>query len=153
MDVIQDWSNYILSQATPSRLSQLYSLTNTPRTYALILIDSITHTSPSLATVALLLIIFLISLKILDMLWRAVVFWVKLATRIVFWGGIAVLGCWVYVRGVEGVVEDVGSAVGKWRGEYDRYSRLAGDAKVLHQRGGGGARGRREGAWGGGRRW
>ena len=41
------------------------------------------------------------------MMYRAVIFWVNLALRLVFWGGILVVGFWVYNRGPEGFVEDV----------------------------------------------
>lgn len=62
---------------------------------------------PDLATIALLLVIILVSLKILDMLWQSVKFWLKMAWRVAFYGGLAALGLWFWTRGPEGVAEDV----------------------------------------------
>jgi hypothetical protein len=49
-------------------------------------------TQPDVATILALLAIFFISLKILDMMYRAVMFWINMAIRLVFWGSIVVLG-------------------------------------------------------------
>ena len=57
------------------------------------------------------------------MMYRAVIFWVNLALRLVFWGGILVVGFWVYNRGPEGFVEDVQGLVEYWLGQYEMYSR------------------------------
>lgn len=152
--MLPDWSYYLLSQVTPSRMGRVYAITSSARAYFFLLIDSLTKTSPSLTTVALLLIILLISLKILDMLWRAVLFWLNLATKILFWGGMAVMACWIYARGPEGVVQDIANFAGTWRGELGRAQEKAEYAKIFHKQMGGGARARREGQWNaGGRRW
>jgi hypothetical protein len=56
------------------------------------------------------------------MMYRAVMFWVNMVIRLVFWGSIVVLGMWVYNRGVDGFVDDISGLVEYWSGEYDKYS-------------------------------
>lgn len=79
-------------------------------------------TQPDIASVLLLIAVFFISLKILGMLYRAVMFWVMLAVRLVFWGAIVLTGLWVWNRGPEGFVEDMQGLGAYWMGEYERYS-------------------------------
>ncbi|KNG51485.1 Nuclear pore assembly and biogenesis protein, APQ12 [Stemphylium lycopersici] len=87
-------------------------------------------TQPDVTSIVALLFIFFISLKILDMMYRAVIFWINLAIRLVFWGGILVVGLWVWNRGPEGFVEDVSGLAEYWMGEYERYS---GEVKMFQQ--------------------
>ena len=87
-------------------------------------------TQPDVATILALLAIFFISLKILDMMYRAVIFWVNLALRLLFWGGILVMGLWVWNRGPEGFVEDLQGLGEYWVGEYEKYS---GEVKSFQQ--------------------
>lgn len=56
------------------------------------------------------------------MMYRAVMFWINMALRLVFWGAIAVLGLWIWNRGVDGFVEDVSGLGEYWVGEYEKYS-------------------------------
>jgi hypothetical protein len=79
-------------------------------------------TQPDVASILVLLAIFFISLKILGMMYRAVIFWVKLALQMVLWGGILVVGLWVYNRGLEGFVEDAQGLIEYWLGQYEMYS-------------------------------
>ncbi len=79
-------------------------------------------TQPDVATIVAVVIIFFISLKVLDMMYRAVIFWVNLALRLVFWGTILVMGLWMWNRGVDGFVDDVQGLGEYWLGEYERYS-------------------------------
>lgn len=81
---------------------------------------------PDIASVLLLSVILLSSFWILNMAYRAVIFWVKLAVRLVMWGGMVAVGFWVYNRGVEGFVEDVQGLGEYWWGQYERF---AGEAK------------------------
>lgn len=78
-----------------------------------------------------MLAILFISLKTLDMAYRAVMFWVNMLLRLVFWGAIVVLGMWVYNRGVDGFVEDISGLVEYWMGEYEKYS---GEVKGFRER-------------------
>lgn len=70
----------------------------------------------------MLLVIFFISMKILDMMYRAVLFWVKLVFRLAVLGAIMVLGLWMYNRGVDGFIEDVQALGEKWAGDYEKYT-------------------------------
>ncbi|KAI7157782.1 hypothetical protein KC349_g5379 [Hortaea werneckii] len=80
MDVVQDWAAYLLNDADLSHapyLYRLYSAAGTAKSWLLPLIDQVSQ-KPDLATIALLLIIVLVSLKILDMLWQTLLFWMRL---------------------------------------------------------------------------
>lgn len=79
-------------------------------------------TQPDVASILLVIAIFFISMKILDMMYRAVLFWINLVFQLILYGGMAVLGVWIYTRGVEGFVEDVQDLGSRWLGEYERYS-------------------------------
>ncbi|KAH8731172.1 nuclear pore assembly and biogenesis-domain-containing protein, partial [Phaeosphaeriaceae sp. PMI808] len=77
---------------------------------------------PDVASILAVLAIFFISLKILDMMYRAVLFWINMAIRLALWGGLLVLGTWIWSRGVDGFIEDVSGMVEHWSGEYEKYS-------------------------------
>jgi hypothetical protein len=79
-------------------------------------------TQPDLASIAVLLIVLFVSFKVVDMAYRAVMFWVNLVLRLMFWGAIFSIGVWVYSRGLEGFTEDVQDLAEYWSGEYQRYS-------------------------------
>ncbi|KAF2094554.1 hypothetical protein NA57DRAFT_80355 [Rhizodiscina lignyota] len=74
--------------------------------------------SPDIASIALLLILLFISLKIVNLLFRTIMFWVDLFFKIAFYGGLAALGLWVWSRGIDGVEEDLSNLVGMWSAEY-----------------------------------
>lgn len=131
----KDWAaqllgNHAALQTYTPYLRQFYSLTTTAQSYIYPLIDQITH-KPDIVTIALLLVILFISLKLLDLLWQTVLFWLRLARRVVFWGGLVMLGLWLYTRGPEGVWADVQYWVDVWgqEKEYwkdkDRIARMA----------------------------
>ena len=121
-----DWAAHLLNdhygtyQTYSPYARQALSLLSTIRSYTTLLIDQVTR-KPDLATIALLLIVVFISLKVLDILWQALMFWVRMVRRVVFWGGLAVLGMWLWTRGPEGVVEDVGYWVGVWQAERETW--------------------------------
>ncbi|KAF1943255.1 hypothetical protein EJ02DRAFT_443501 [Clathrospora elynae] len=128
MDFIQDYAA-LLPRLLPASFANplLTFLTTTfgiGRTLTTHLSPLLTRlvTQPDVASILALLAIFFISLKILDMMYRAVMFWVNLAIRLVFWGALVVLGLWVWNRGPEGFVEDVTDLGQYWVGEYQRYS-------------------------------
>jgi hypothetical protein len=104
-------------------------------------------TSPDLASIALLIIILFFSLKILDMAWRVVLFWVQLAVRVVFWGALVLGSLYVWNRGVDGTVDDAQELALYWADQYAYYQQQAEMARKLGAQGGGGgyARKRREG--------
>ncbi|KAI7471148.1 hypothetical protein KC351_g12274 [Hortaea werneckii] len=133
MDVVQDWAAYLLNDVNLSHapyLYRLYSAAGTAKSWFLPLVDQVSQ-KPDLATIALLLIIVLVSLKILDMLWQTLLFWMRFVRRLVLWGGIAALGLWFWSRGPDGVLEDVQYWQGQWSHEYgywkekERVARLA----------------------------
>ena len=128
-----DWAAYLLNDVDLSHapyLYRLYSAAGTAKSWLLPLIDQVSQ-KPDLATIALLLIIVLVSLKILDMLWQTLLFWMRFVRRLVLWGGIAALGLWFWSRGPDGVLEDVQYWQGQWSHEYgywkekERVARLA----------------------------
>ena len=71
-----------------------------------------------LATVALVLCIVFVSLKILGMLWQTLLFWLRLARLIVFWGAPVLLAVWLWFRGPAGVWEDIEFWTAVWSHEY-----------------------------------
>ena len=87
-------------------------------------------TQPDVASILALIAVFFISLKILDMMYRVVMFWVNMVLRLVFWGSMLVLGLWLWNRGVDGFVEDIQGLGEHWAGEYERYS---GEVKAFQQ--------------------
>jgi len=157
MDIVRDWSRLLFQQFTPSRAQTVYGAAMTARNYLLAAFDELTRTSPSLTTIALLLIVLLISLKLLNMLVQAVMFWVRMAVRILFVSAIFFVGCWIWARGPEGVIEDATGVVQYWKGEFrEQKDKLQYAQKFYDQVGRGAAGGRagREGQWNGrGRGW
>lgn len=78
-------------------------------------------TKPDLPSITLLLVVLYVSLKLMNMLRRAVVFWVMLAFRLVFWGGLGIAALYVYNRGIEDTIEDISRWYGIWMGEYEYW--------------------------------
>lgn len=77
--------------------------------------------APDILSFVLLAILLFISLKVFGMVRRMMMFWVNLGMTVGLWGGTALLGFWVYSRGVEGAVED---ARGLWNicwGQYQHW--------------------------------
>ncbi|KAH1401529.1 hypothetical protein KXW91_006113, partial [Aspergillus fumigatus] len=68
--------------------------------------------TPDLVSVLLLLAILVVSLKVLDYARRVVMFWVMLVVRVVFYGSLVALGCYVYSVGVEKAGRDLGWLLG-----------------------------------------
>jgi hypothetical protein len=95
--------------------------------------------NPDLATIALLLVILFVSLKLLNMLLQSLLFWFRLARSIAFWGGLAVLALWMWTRGPEGMVEDAGYWMHVWSKEYEYWREREGAARLARNAGAGGA--------------
>lgn len=79
----------------------------------------------------------LVSLKILNILYRAVMFWITLALRLVFWGTVVVVGLYVWSRGWEQATQDCvvwarywGDV---WQSEYERYQEQVEVARAYQQ--------------------
>ncbi|EMD61754.1 hypothetical protein GGP41_004335 [Bipolaris sorokiniana] len=136
MDFIQDYAAFLPRLLPPSFadpalhiITTFLGFSRTLSTHLSPLLNKLI-TQPDVASIVALLFIFFISLKILDMMYRAVVFWINLAFRLAFWGGILVVGLWVWNRGPEGFVDDVSGLIEYWMGEYERYS---GEVKMFQQ--------------------
>jgi hypothetical protein len=128
-----DWASY-LHQLLPSSLSLLYgsntylqtlhSFSTRVSTAFSPLLNRVS-TSPDLASIALLLVILVLSLQLLNLLWRAVTFWVRLVSRVVTWVTIIGLGLWLWNRGPDGVMEDIETLATIWVREYRLWQERA----------------------------
>jgi Nuclear pore assembly and biogenesis len=118
--------------STTNLLATFHNLTSKLHDLSL-QITSKTAASPSLTTIALLLIILFLSLKVLDMLYRSILFWLRFMFRAVVLVGLIGLGGWFYVRGVDGVAEDAQALSTHWVNEYERYSALGRGAGDIWQ--------------------
>ncbi|KAI9676284.1 MAG: hypothetical protein M1829_003113 [Trizodia sp. TS-e1964] len=102
MDVLQDYIPALqtLLSTTTSTLYPLYNLLTHQKFYAplasfLTSMLSISqealakafNSQPDLTALALLLVILLVSLKLFNMLRRALMFWTRLAAKLAFWAG------------------------------------------------------------------
>jgi hypothetical protein len=117
----------------PSYLQQGYRLLNTAQGYAQILLSKLSA-SPDLTTIALLLVVILVSLQILNMLYNSVVFWLRVARRMAFWGGLIGIALWMYARGPDGVAKDVQYWYDTWNREYRYWKEQENSAKFLQQK-------------------
>ncbi|KAL6706473.1 hypothetical protein ACN47E_005412 [Coniothyrium glycines] len=128
MEFIQDYATLLPRLLPASIASPLLTLLTTAlgitRTLQTHLTPFLTRlvTQPDVASIMLVIVIFFVSMKILDMMYRAVIFWINLVFQLVLWGGMAVLGVWIYTRGVDGFVQDVTDLGHRWVGEYEKYS-------------------------------
>jgi hypothetical protein len=120
------------------------------RNYFLAFLDVVTQSQPSLGTVAVLLIVLLLSIKIFNYIINAVLFWVYLVVKLIFYGSLILFGFYVYQRGPEGVIEDVQGFVSTWSGEYEKQKQKVEYTKAFYDqvgRGAPGGRAAREGSW------
>lgn len=109
--------------------------------------------APDLASLALLALLALLSLKLLDVVRRTVLYWIGVAVRLALWLTVAAVGVYVWQRGVEATVEDLGWVVGYLAGLGDEGERIGkgqaarreGDARRI-RRGQPGSKGRTRGA-------
>jgi len=83
------------------------------------------------------LIILFISLKILNILYQTVIFWVSLVFRVLFWGSFVALGFWVWNRGIDGVINDAQTIATDWKGQYDYFQEQADLARAWQETQGG----------------
>ena len=68
--------------------------------------------SPDLAAIVILALLLFISLRLLDMLRRQIMFWVSMGIRLALWSAVGLLGFYVYQRGVDQSIEDFGWVLG-----------------------------------------
>ncbi|KAL8929816.1 MAG: hypothetical protein Q9208_000960 [Pyrenodesmia sp. 3 TL-2023] len=117
--------SYFYQYAFPT-LYPLYAITSRLFSFAL-------TEQPSLTSLALLAILLVVSLKVLDMLRRTVIYWISMAIRLAMYATMAVIGMWIYQRGLEQSLEDLGWIVGLLaglgeQGERVGHARAAGRA-------------------------
>ncbi|KAL8824658.1 MAG: hypothetical protein Q9191_004905 [Dirinaria sp. TL-2023a] len=79
-------------------------------------LQSLLTDTPSIFTLAVLAMVLIVSLKLLDMLRRTIIYWISVAIRLALWASIAGLGIYMYNRGVEQTVEDIGWVMGMFEG-------------------------------------
>jgi len=137
--MVQDWASYFLGNnaalSSYGYARQFFTIVTTARGYITPLIEQVAR-KPDLATVALLLIILFISLKLLNMVYQTLLFWFRMAKSVVFWGGLVSIAFWMYSRGPEGAVADVQYWYELWTGEYQRLKDQEQVARLLKQQGG-----------------
>ncbi|KAF2447951.1 hypothetical protein P171DRAFT_441830 [Karstenula rhodostoma CBS 690.94] len=133
MDVIQNYLSLLhtllpstLTNPLISAITTLYGLTKTLQTHFAPLVTQVI-TQPDIASVLALLAILWFSLQIFGMLYRSVMFWVKLVWQLVKYCVIIGLSLWIWNRGVDGAVKDAQELVGFWMGEYEKFR---GEAKA-----------------------
>lgn len=78
---------------------------------------------PDLVSVLLLAVILLLSLKILDYTRRMVMFWVRLAVKLVFWGLLLGVVWYGYTVGTERMGREVGMCIGWVMGLVEDFQR------------------------------
>ncbi|KAF2018690.1 hypothetical protein BU24DRAFT_418214 [Aaosphaeria arxii CBS 175.79] len=127
MDILQDYLPLLHNLLPPSIISPFFK-TLTTIFATLQTISTHLHplytrvlTAPDATSVLLLIVILFLSFKILDMAYRAVLFWVRLVLRIAFWGTVGFVGVWIYKRGVDGFIDDVEGLARFWWGEWERF--------------------------------
>jgi len=117
-----------VARTQSSALSTLYTYATYAnrafQNYLLPLVSSLSE-KPDVASIILLLILLFVSLKLLNLVYNAVMFWVRLATRLFFWGTIIGVGLWIWQRGPDGVASDMESLFRAWRGEYEFWKAQA----------------------------
>ncbi|KAF2638088.1 hypothetical protein P280DRAFT_90781 [Massarina eburnea CBS 473.64] len=128
MDFIQTYAPYLSTYLPPSvfaptikMITTTFGVLKTLQAHLAPLLAPIS-TQPDIASAILLLILLLSSLKILNMAYRAVMFWLWLAVQLTLLGGILLIGTWAWKKGAEGVVSDVQELVRFWWGQYEMFS-------------------------------
>jgi hypothetical protein len=85
--------------------------------------------APDMATLVLLAVMLLVSLKLLNMLRKTIIYWVSVAVRLGMWIVVAAVGVYVWQRGVEQGMEDLGWMIGFMAGLESEGERI-GNAKA-----------------------
>ena len=84
-------------------------------------------TQPDIASVLALVAILWFSLQIFGMLYRSVMFWVKLVWQLAKYSFIIGVSLWIWNRGMDGAIADAQELASFWLGEYQKF---AGEAKA-----------------------
>ncbi|QDS74434.1 hypothetical protein FKW77_006204 [Venturia effusa] len=135
-DIIQDWTDFLTAQVTPSTLHTTYCYAISARNYLLAALDVLTQSEPTWQTIAITVLALFIALKISTWVINTIFSWVFLALRLAFWIGFGMFGLYVYQRGPEGVWEDFNGVVRTWTGEYEKARKNVEYTKAFYDRGG-----------------
>jgi len=137
MDVVQDWAAYLVDNHgnLPPYATQAYGAISTLKSWILPVVDQLSK-KPDLATLALTLVIVLLSLKLLNMLVQTVLFWFRMAYRLAFWGGLVGLALWMYTRGPDGVADDIQYWYNTWNTEFEHFKDQERVARLMNQQNG-----------------
>ncbi|KAF2264525.1 hypothetical protein CC78DRAFT_568229 [Lojkania enalia] len=153
MDFIQGYINLSSSMLPPTIYNPLLttittslSIFKTLQAYLAPLLTRIT-TQPDIASLLVLAALLFLSLKLLDMAYRAVMFWVKLVFKLVLWGAIMFVSLWIYRRGFDGFVEDVEELAHFWSEEYENFTRDVKKMQAQEQQWMGGYKTKRRNRW------
>ena len=84
---------------------------------------------PDIMSIIILAVVALVSLKVLDMTRRYIVYWINMALKLALWVSVGILGFYVYQRGMEQTVEDVGWLLG-WLGEMENQGERIGQTRA-----------------------
>lgn len=80
--------------------------------------------APDLATLVLLAVVLLVSVKIVNVVRRTVIYWIWLTVRLALWTAVAMVGVYAWQQGAEKTVEDLGWLVGFVAGLQDEGERI-----------------------------
>lgn len=80
--------------------------------------------APDIATLALLAVIFLVSLKILDIVRNTILSWIKMILRLGVWALVAAVGLYVWLNGIEQSMESLGWVLGYMAGLENEGERI-----------------------------
>ncbi|KAK3298985.1 uncharacterized protein B0H64DRAFT_386780 [Chaetomium fimeti] len=72
--------------------------------------------SPNVVAAAVLVVLAIVILQILSLVRRVVLFWTRVAFRLVFWAGVALVVSWAWQRGMERSLRDAAVVGGKAAG-------------------------------------
>lgn len=124
-------------------LYPLYRLSNNA-------LQSLSSDSPDIVTLLILAGVLIASLKVLDYMRKTIMYWVSVAIKLALWVVVAVVGVYVYQRGLEQSVEDFGWVWGLLAGLGEEGQRVGGRKAAYRERDAremAGKRGRTRGAW------
>ncbi|KAJ4296742.1 hypothetical protein N0V90_006790 [Kalmusia sp. IMI 367209] len=153
MDIIQDYIS-LLHHLLPSTFTNpliqitttIYGIVRAAQTYLSPLLAKVIS-QPDIASILGLVVILWLSMKIVGMALRSVIFWLSLVWTVVKWGVIFGVALWVWNRGPEGAAQDAQELMEVWMGEYKKFKgqadayKRAEEAQIRFQAGQRGARG------------
>lgn len=80
--------------------------------------------APDIATLVLLAVILVISLKLLDIVRNTILFWIRMTLKLGMWVLVATIGLYVWLNGIEQSMESLGWVIGYLAGLENEGERL-----------------------------